>query len=156
MPGAPSVHGPHPVNLMAESFISHALWTASFTHAFCCVNPDCSQQTGMLPGSGHRVLVATKSVSRRPPLAFAVTVEGNPGEGGLSGGGTAAPVIAKVLRDIEARPAVHAVSFTPGKVVEETDPLTAEPMQDLVLNPRPASVPSRENPVRGFFSRFFR
>lgn len=73
MPGAPSVHGPHPVNLMAESFISHALWTASFTHAFCCVNPAPLQQTGMLPGSGHRVLVATKSVSWRPPLTFAFT-----------------------------------------------------------------------------------
>lgn len=110
----------------------------------------------MLRGQKANVVWFAGYVNTTPPLAFAVTVEGNPGEGGLSGGGTAAPVIAKVLRDIEARPAVHAVSFTDGKVIEENDPLTAEPVVDLVLNPRPVAEPQRSNPVRGFFSRFFR
>ena len=62
-------------------------------------------------------------IDTEPPLAFTVTLEGDAGEGSLSGGGTAAPVIAKVLRDIEARPAVHGVTYELRTVVEENDPL---------------------------------
>lgn len=89
-----------------------------------------------------------------PPLAFVATIEGNAGEGGLSGGGTAAPVIAKVLRDIQARPAVHAVKIEPGTVVEESDPLTTPPVPEFrLVSPPPQR---RDDSVGGFFSRLFR
>lgn len=95
-------------------------------------------------------------IDTEPPLAFAVTLEGNAGEGALSGGGTAAPVIAKVLHDIEARPAVHGVTYEPRTVVEENDPLTA-PVAAEVDTFVPQRRPQvRENPVSGFFSRLFR
>lgn len=89
-----------------------------------------------------------------PPLAFAVTIEGNAGQSGLSGGSTAAPVVAKVLRDIQERPAVHGVSYEKIVIQEESDPLTVPLTPAFMLGaPQP---PPHENPVSGFFSRLFR
>lgn len=108
----------------------------------------------VLRGEKANVVWFAGYVDTTPPLAFVVTIEGNADESGLSGGGTAAPVIAKVLRDIQARPAIHAVTIESGTVIEESDPLTAPLVPDFMLGaPRPQV---RENPVQGFFSRLFR
>jgi hypothetical protein len=82
-----------------------------------------------------------------------VTIEGNAGQGGLSGGGTAAPVVAKVLRDIQERPAIHGVNYEKIVVQEESDPLTVPLTPAFMLGAPP---PPPENPVSGFFSRLFR
>jgi len=110
----------------------------------------------VLRGAKANVVWFAGFVGTTPPLAFAVMIEGNAGEGGLSGGGTAAPVIAKVLHDIESKPAAHGVTYEPSKVVEETDPL-AVPLVPEYQEERPQPPPFyRENPVGGFFQRFFR
>jgi len=121
----------------------------------------------VLRGAKANVVWFAGFVGTTPPLAFAVMIEGNAGEGGLSGGGTAAPVIAKVLHDIEAKPAVHGVTYEPDKVVEETDPL-ATPLVPDFMQEQPPPPPGfmfggpqpppqyRENPVGGFFQRLFR
>lgn len=108
----------------------------------------------VLRGEKANVVWFAGYVGTNPPLAFAVTIEGNASEGGLSGGGTAAPVIAKVLRDIQERPAVHAVSYEKGTVIQETDPLIAPLAPVFMIGEPPLRV--RENPVQGFFSRLFR
>lgn len=108
----------------------------------------------ILRGAKANVVWFAGYVDTTPPLAFAVTVEGNANQAGLSGGGTAAPIIAKVLRDIEAKPAVHAVKYeSGGSVVEETDPLTTPSTPELFY-----STPVQPPPQRGggFFSRLFR
>ena len=113
----------------------------------------------VLRGAKANVVWFAGFVDTQPPLAFAVMIEGNAGEGGLSGGGTAAPVIAKVLHDIEAKPAAHDVKYQPDTVVEENDPLTP----DLAPQPPPGYFYGgpppqryRENPDNGFFQRIFR
>jgi hypothetical protein len=121
----------------------------------------------VLRGAKANVVWFAGFVGTTPPLAFAVMIEGNAGEGGLSGGGTAAPVIAKVLHDIETKPALHGVTYEPGTVMEETDqlavPLVSDYMQErppppgFMFGERPQPPPSyRENPVGGFFQRLFR
>lgn len=113
----------------------------------------------VLRGAKANVVWFAGYVATNPPLAFAVMVEGNAGEGGLSGGGTAAPVIAKVLRDIEARPAVHGVTYENGTVVEENDPLTVPLTPDFRYGygvPQQPPPQYRENPISGFFNRLFR
>lgn len=108
----------------------------------------------VLRGEKANVVWFAGYMGTAPPLAFVVTIEGNAGQGGLSGGGTAAPVIAKVLRDIQAHPAIHAVKIGPGTVVEETDPLiTPSGPEFRFASPPPQQ---RENSVGGFFSRLFR
>lgn len=110
----------------------------------------------VLHGQKANVVWFAGFVDTTPPLAFAVTIEGDAGEGGLSGGGVAAPVIAKVLHDIEANPATHGVSYTPGEVLTETDSLFYEPEFFVPLatgTPRATTPPTG---VRGFFSRLFR
>lgn len=107
----------------------------------------------VLRGAKANVVWFAGYMGTTPPLAFTVTIEGDAGEGGLSGGGTAAPVVAKVLRDIQARPADHAVTYPAGTVIEETDPLTAPLTPDFMLG-APQPPPVREQ--RGFFSRLFR
>lgn len=77
----------------------------------------------VLRGAKANVVWFAGYVETNPPLAFAVMLEGNAGEGGLSGGGTAAPVIAKVLREIESKPSAHEVAYEPVRVEEENDPL---------------------------------
>lgn len=112
----------------------------------------------VLRGAKANVVWFAGYVDTQPPLAFAVTIEGNANQSGLSGGGTAAPVIAKVLKDIEARPAAHAVKFTQGSVIEENDPLTTPSNPDFFYGGPPLSVPPPP-PQRGdggFFSRLFR
>ena len=110
----------------------------------------------VLHGQKANVVWFAGFIDTVPPLAFAVTLEGDAGEGALSGGGTAAPVIAKVLRDIEARPAIHGVTYEPRTVEEESDPLISPVAADIgTYTPRPPPQ-VRENPVRGFFSRLFR
>ncbi len=108
----------------------------------------------VLRGEKANVVWFAGYVGTIPPLAFAVMVEGNAGEGGLSGGGTAAPIIAKVLHDIEAKPAAHDVAYENGNVIEESDPIIAPPPNFMFDAPPPQQ--SRENPVGGFFSRLFR
>jgi penicillin-binding protein 2 len=75
-----------------------------------------------------------------PPIAFAVVLEGKPGET-ISGGQTAAPVIGKVLADIAASPQVHGIDL--GN--------TAAPFQDDLLIDDPALMPmfgyQRETPA---------
>jgi penicillin-binding protein 2 len=112
----------------------------------------------VLRGAKANVVWFAGYVGTNPPLAFAVMIEGNAGEGGLSGGGTAAPVIAKVLRDIEAKPAVHGVSYENIPVVEETDPLTAPLTPDYRYGygAPPPQPRFRENAGPGFFQRLFR
>ncbi|MFN0077767.1 MAG: peptidoglycan D,D-transpeptidase FtsI family protein [Prosthecobacter sp.] len=105
----------------------------------------------VLRGAKANVVWFAGYMGTTPPLAFTVTIEGNAGQSGLSGGGTAAPVIAKVLRDIQERPAVHGVSYEKGKVTEETDPLTA-PVTPAFMYGAPPPQPVRE----GLFSRLFR
>jgi penicillin-binding protein 2 len=110
----------------------------------------------VLRGAKANVVWFAGFVATTPPLAFAVMIEGNAGEGGLSGGGTAAPVIAKVLHDIESKPAAHGVTYEPSKVLEETDPL-AVPLVPDYMEDRPPPPPFyRENPMGGFFQRLFR
>lgn len=113
----------------------------------------------VLRGAKANVVWFAGFVGTNPPLAFAVMIEGNAGEGGLSGGGTAAPVIAKVLHDIEAKPAAHGVTYESVTVEEENDPLTP----DLMNQPPPGYFYGdrpppqyRENPMGGFFQRLFR
>ena len=106
----------------------------------------------VLRGEKANVVWFAGYVGTTPPLAFVVTIEGNAGQGGLSGGGTAAPVIAKVLRDIQERPAIHGVSYEKGTVTEETDPLTAPLTPVFMLSAPPPPPPERG----GFFSRLFR
>lgn len=109
----------------------------------------------ILRGEKANVVWFAGYVGTTPPLAFAVTVEGNAGEGGLSGGGTAAPIIASVLKEIQERPDVHAVKYEPGQVIEESDPLTAPVMPDFMAGAPPPVREVRENPVSNFFSRLF-
>ncbi len=110
----------------------------------------------ILRGEKANVVWFSGYVGTTPPLAFTVTVEGNAGEGGLSGGGTAAPIIAKVLREIEAKPDTHGVKFEPQPVIDEIDPLSAAPAADFVLSTPPPPPQVRQQPSRGFFSRIFR
>ncbi len=105
----------------------------------------------VLRGEKANVVWFAGYVGTTPSLAFVVTIEGNAGQGGLSGGGTAAPVIAKVLREIQERPAIHGVSYEKGTVAEETDPLTA-PLTPAFMYSAPPPQPVSE----GFFSRIFR
>ncbi len=112
----------------------------------------------VLRGEKANVVWFAGFVDTNPPLAFAVMVEGDAGQGGLSGGGTAAPIIAKVLHDIEDRPKAHDVKFEPDNVPEESDPLSPDYTQ-----PEPAYYgggPSRyrDEPsgIGGFFQRIFR
>jgi penicillin-binding protein 2 len=109
----------------------------------------------VLRGEKANVVWFAGYVDTTPPLAFAVMIEGNANEGGLSGGGTAAPVIAKVLREIESKPALHAVKYESGMVVEENDPLTV-PATPVFMYGGPPPPQIRANPVRDFFSRMFR
>jgi penicillin-binding protein 2 len=113
----------------------------------------------VLRGAKANVVWFAGFVGTTPPLAFAVMIEGNAGEGGLSGGGTAAPVIAKVLHDIQDKPTAHDVKYTPDNVIEENDPLTP----DIINQPPPGYFYGgppppqyREDPRGGFFQRFFR
>jgi cell division protein FtsI/penicillin-binding protein 2 len=106
----------------------------------------------VLRGEKANVVWFCGYVATHPPLAFTVTIEGNAGQDGLSGGGTAAPIIAKVLRDIQERPAVHGVSYEKVAVIEEIDPLTAPLMPAYMLGAPPPPPPERA----GFFSRLFR
>ena len=120
----------------------------------------------VLRGAKANVVWFAGFVGTTPPLAFAVMIEGNAGEGGLSGGGTAAPVIAKVLHDIEAKPTLHGVTYEPGTVMEETDPLAVPLIPDymqerppppgFMFGGPPPHPQYRENPVNGFFQRLFR
>lgn len=107
----------------------------------------------VLHGAKANVVWFAGYVGTTPPLAFAVTIEGNAGEGGLSGGGTAAPVIAKILRDIQDRPSAHAVTYPAGTVIEENDPLTAPIVPDFMTGAPP---PPQVREPAGFFSRLFR
>ncbi|WP_395718620.1 peptidoglycan D,D-transpeptidase FtsI family protein [Prosthecobacter sp.] len=107
----------------------------------------------VLRGEKANVVWFAGYVGTTPPLAFTVTIEGNAGQGGLSGGGTAAPVVAKVLRDIQERPAIHGVNYEKIVVQEESDPLTVPLTPAFMLGAPP---PPPENPVSGFFSRLFR
>lgn len=123
----------------------------------------------VLRGAKANVVWFAGFVGTTPPLAFAVMIEGNAGEGGLSGGGTAAPVIAKVLHDIQDKPSAHGVTYESVTVEEENDPLTP----DLMNLPPPGyyyggppppqyrdyGAPQRqyrEPPGNGFFQRLFR
>lgn len=110
----------------------------------------------VLRGQKANVVWFAGYVDTAPPLAFAVMIEGDPGEGGMSGGSTAAPVIAKVLRDIEAHPANHAVRIEAREVVVENDPLFPGPVDEKPVIA--TSAPTRPEPrsIRGFFSRLFR
>ena len=112
----------------------------------------------VLRGAKANVVWFAGFVDTNPPLAFAVMVEGNAGQGGLSGGGTAAPIIAKVLHDIEDRPTAHDVKITPDNVPEENDPLTPEftqPPPGYYGNGGPPQY--RDQPgIGGFFQRIFR
>ncbi|OYW74854.1 MAG: hypothetical protein B7Z37_15955 [Verrucomicrobia bacterium 12-59-8] len=109
----------------------------------------------VLRGEKANVVWFAGFVDTNPPLAFAVMVEGNAGQGGLSGGGTAAPIIAKVLHDIEDRPSAHDVKFEPYNVPEENDSLNPDYSQ-----PAPGYYGGpqyREEPgIGGFFQRLFR
>lgn len=108
----------------------------------------------VLRGEKANVVWFAGYVDTSPPLAFAVAVEGDANEGGLSGGGTAAPIIAKVLRDIEEKPSAHGVKFESGTVITENDPLTA-PLTPEFIYDRPAPR-QPASPVHDFFSRLFR
>ncbi|MDI1312237.1 penicillin-binding transpeptidase domain-containing protein [Prosthecobacter sp.] len=112
----------------------------------------------VLRGAKANVVWFAGFVDTNPPLAFAVMVEGNAGESGLSGGGTAAPIIAKVLHDIEDRPTAHDVKYEPNTVPEENDPLTpdfSQPPPGYYGGGAPAQY--REQPgIGGFFQRLFR
>lgn len=75
-----------------------------------------------------------------------------------SGGGTAAPVIARVLHDIEAHPAKHSVKIEPRDVITETDDLyhgmpSSVPLTQVAP---PAFVRRQASAISGFFSRLFR
>ncbi|WP_395753297.1 peptidoglycan D,D-transpeptidase FtsI family protein [Prosthecobacter sp.] len=112
----------------------------------------------VLRGAKANVVWFAGFVDTQPPLAFAVMIEGNAGEGGLSGGGTAAPVITKVLRDIEARPEAHGVKYENTRVDQENDPLT-EPVASGGFYGEPQLVRPpgySRGPVEGFFQRLFR
>ncbi len=110
----------------------------------------------VLRGEKANVVWLAGYIDTVPPLAFAITIEGDPGEGGMSGGGTAAPVIAKVLRDVQAKPAAHGVTYEAHPVLVESDPLFSSPIESpLFTSPPPSARPS-STPVRGFFSRLFR
>ena len=109
----------------------------------------------VLRGAKANVVWFTGFVDTNPPLAFAVMVEGDAGQGGLSGGGTAAPIIAKVLNDIEDRPTAHDVKFQPDNVPEENDPLTPDynlPPPGYYGGPQYNEPPG----IGGFFQRIFR
>lgn len=108
----------------------------------------------VLRGEKANVVWFAGYVDTSPPLAFAVAVEGDANEGGLSGGGTAAPIIAKVLRDIEEKPSAHGVKFESGTVITENDPLTAPLTPDFSYDRPPPRTPAR--PMHDFFSRLFR
>lgn len=112
----------------------------------------------VLHGQKANVVWFAGFIDTDPPLAFAVTLEGNAAEGGLSGGGTAAPVIAKVLRDIEAHPAVHGVTYEQQTVVVENDPLMSPAAADMAdyVPSQPRRPEVHDNPVGRFFSRLFR
>ncbi|WP_294381455.1 penicillin-binding transpeptidase domain-containing protein [Prosthecobacter sp.] len=109
----------------------------------------------VLHGKKANVVWFAGYVGTTPPLAFTVTIEGNQEERGLSGGGTAAPIIAKVLRDIQERPEAHAVSYEKGSVAEETDTLIG-PLTPEFIYGVPPPPPPRDNSLGGFFSRLFR
>jgi penicillin-binding protein 2 len=109
----------------------------------------------VLHGQKANVVWFAGFVDTMPPLAFAVALEGDAGEGSLSGGGTAAPVIAKVLHDIEVRPSVHGVTFEAGVVMQENDSLMGPTAAELRSLP-PPPMEERDNSVSGFFSRLFR
>lgn len=109
----------------------------------------------VLRGAKANVVWFAGYVDTQPPLAFAVTVEGNANQTGLSGGGTAAPIIAKVLKDIEARPSAHAVKYEPGSVIEESDPLTTPSTPEFFYG-APTAPPPPPQRGGGFFSRLFR
>ena len=109
----------------------------------------------VLHGKKANVVWFAGFVDTMPPLAFSVALEGDAGEGSLSGGGTAAPVIAKVLRDIETRPSHHGVTFEEAVVLKEIDPLIG-PHTDLTSLPPPPPAQERDNSIGGFFSRLFR
>jgi len=108
----------------------------------------------VLKGQKANVVWFAGFVDTMPPLAFAVALEGDAGEGSLSGGGTAAPVIAKVLHEIESHPSLHGVTYDEAVVLQESDPLLG-PLPDLTGLPPPPPR-ERENSVSGFFSRLFR
>ena len=117
----------------------------------------------VLRGQKANVVWFAGYVATTPPLAFAVMIEGNAAEGGLSGGGTAAPVIAKVLHEIESKPGAHEVAYEPIDVVEENDPLAVPLTPDYMMDQAPPFMfggppppQYRENPVGGFFQRLFR
>ncbi len=112
----------------------------------------------VLRGEKANVVWFAGFVDTTPPLAFVVTLEGNQGEGGLSGSGTAAPVIAKVLRDIESHPEKHGVTFKPRDVVRESDPLLMErsPAPFATMGRSPGRRPDPPASVGDFFSRIFR
>ena len=117
----------------------------------------------VLRGAKANVVWFAGFVDTSPPLAFTVMVEGNANEGGLSGGGTAAPIIAKVLHDIEDRPSAHDVKFEPDNVPEENDPLTPDlinmPPPGYYYGGQPPPPQYRDRPPPGgggFFDRFFR
>ncbi len=110
----------------------------------------------VLRGAKANVVWFAGYLDTTPPLAFAVTIEGNANENGLSGGGTAAPVIAKVLREIDAKPALHAVKFTAGSVIEETDPLIPPLTPEFIYGAPPPPPQVRGDSVRDFFSRILR
>ena len=107
----------------------------------------------VLRGAKANVVWFAGYVGTTPPLAFVVTIEGDAGESGLTGSGTAAPVIAKVLREIQERPAVHAVKYPKASVIEETDPLTTPLIPDFMLGAQPPPPPQVR---RAIFSRPFR
>ncbi len=124
----------------------------------------------VLRGAKANVVWFAGFVGTNPPLAFAVMVEGNAGEGGLSGGGTAAPIVAKVLHDIQDKPTAHGVNYDPLNVEEENDPLTPDimnlpppgyyyggpPSPGDYYGGRPPPPQYRDNSVGGFFHRLFR
>ena len=108
----------------------------------------------VLHGKKANVVWFAGFVDTFPPLAFAVALEGDAGEGSLSGGGTAAPVIAKVLHEIESHPSIHGVTYDEAVVLQESDQLLG-PTTEWTGQPPPLPR-ERENSVSGFFSRLFR
>lgn len=115
----------------------------------------------MLNGKEANVVWFAGFIDTTPPLAFAITVEGNPGEK-VSGGSNAAPVVAQVLRQIEKKPADHGVEFQTRQVLAENDDLLMSPAPVYVdqspfsSSPGPAFIRAPATAVRGFFDRLFR
>lgn len=67
-----------------------------------------------------------------PPIAFVVALEGKSGET-ISGGQTAAPVMAKVLADIAASPSDHGIKIEKIEAPFQDDPLINDPAMIPVL-----------------------